>query len=83
MTETYGDVEPGRTPPMGDSAVDDSAVTDSAVTGHAAIDEALQRLDRLDELDLSQHPEQFDLIHGVLRESLANAGRDGVAPDSA
>jgi hypothetical protein len=48
-----------------------------APTGHAAIDEALERLDRLDQLDLSLHPEEFDAIHGVLRESLANAGRDG------
>jgi hypothetical protein len=52
-------------------------------TGHAAIDEALQRLARIDDLDLSFHPEEFDAVHGVLRESLANAGRDGVAPASA
>jgi hypothetical protein len=51
-------------------------------TGHAAIDEALERLDRIDDLDISQHPEEFDAIHGVLRESLANAGRDGTAPES-
>jgi hypothetical protein len=53
-----------------------------APTGHARIDEALERLDRLDEIDLSLHPEEFDAIHGVLRESLANAGRDGVALDA-
>lgn len=52
-------------------------------TGHVAIDEALDRLDRLDDLDLSLHPEEFDAIHGVLRESLANAGRDGTVLDSA
>ena len=52
-------------------------------TGHAAIDEALERLSRIDDLDLSLHPEEFDAVHGVLRESLANAGRDGVAPESA
>jgi hypothetical protein len=51
-------------------------------TGHARIDEALERLDRLDELDLASHPEQFDAIHGVLRESLAQAGRPGVPLDS-
>jgi hypothetical protein len=56
-----------------------SAGHDSDVqTGHPAIDEALERLDRVDELDLSLHPEEFDAIHGVLRESLANAGRDEV-----
>jgi len=53
-----------------------------ALTGHAAIDEALERLDRLDGLDISLHPEEFDAIHGVLRESLANAGRDGTDLES-
>jgi hypothetical protein len=52
-------------------------------TGHARIDEALERLDRLDDLDIALHPEEFDAIHGVLRESLANAGRDGTDPESA
>jgi hypothetical protein len=51
-------------------------------TGHAAIDEALERLTRLDDVDISLHPEEFDAIHGVLREALANAGRDGIAPES-
>lgn len=51
-------------------------------TGHAAIDAALERLQRIDELDLSLHPEEFDAVHGVLRESLANAGRDGTIADS-
>jgi len=55
---------------------------DGSATGHAAIDEALARLDRIDDLDLSLHPEEFDAIHGVLRESLANAGRDGVDLDT-
>jgi hypothetical protein len=52
-------------------------------TGHPAIDEALKRLEHLDDVDLSLHPEQFDAIHGVLRESLANAGRDGADVESA
>ncbi|MET1038218.1 MAG: hypothetical protein ABW075_08095 [Aeromicrobium sp.] len=51
-------------------------------TGHARIDEALERLDRLDDLDITLHPEEFDAIHGVLRESLANAGRDGAPLES-
>lgn len=51
-------------------------------TGHVAIDEALERLERLDQVDVSLHPEELDAIHGVLREALANAGRDGSAPDS-
>lgn len=52
-------------------------------TGHPAIDEALERLDRLDDLEISSHPEEYDAIHRVLRESLANAGRDGDLPESA
>lgn len=52
-------------------------------TGHARIDAALERLERLDGLDLSAHPEEFDAIHGVLRESLANAGRDEPPLESA
>lgn len=51
-------------------------------TGHTAIDEALERLERLDHVDVSLHPEELDAIHGVLREALANAGRDGSASDS-
>ncbi|MET0822229.1 MAG: hypothetical protein ABWY58_14795 [Aeromicrobium sp.] len=57
--------------------------TEVTPTGHPAIDEALERLERLDDVDLSLHVEEFDAVHGVLRESLANAGRDGVAPESA
>ncbi len=45
-------------------------------TGHPRIDEALTRLDTLDELDINDHPAQFDAIHQALRESLASAGRD-------
>ena len=60
----------------------DPAPLEVPVTGHAAIDEALERLSRIDGLDISLHPEEFDAVHGVLRESLANAGRDGVAPES-
>ncbi len=59
--------------PIGDSIVES--------TGHPRIDEALTRLDALDELDINDHPEQFDAIHQALRESLASAGRDGDAPE--
>lgn len=52
------------------------------LTGHPQIDEALGRLQRLDDLDITAHPDEFDAIHGVLRESLANAGRDGVDLES-
>ena len=50
-------------------------------TGNGRIDEALDRLGALDDLDINDHPEQFDAIHQALRESLASAGRDGDAPE--
>ena len=72
MSQSHADpAEPGRDAP------------EAPTTGHPAIDEALERLSRIDDLDISLHPEEFDAVHGVLRESLANAGRDGVAPESA
>lgn len=57
----------------------DDDVQQPATTGHPRIDEALTRLDSLDDLDINDHPEQFDAIHQALRESLASAGRDGDA----
>ncbi|MEO6606171.1 MAG: hypothetical protein ABIN55_11200 [Aeromicrobium sp.] len=56
--------------------------TEIELTGNGRIDEALTRLEALDELDINDHPEQFDAIHQALRESLASAGRDGDAPES-
>ncbi|MFI5427847.1 hypothetical protein [Aeromicrobium sp. UC242_57] len=53
-------------------------VPEVELTGHPQMDEALDRLQRLGELDIAAHPEEYDAIHGVLRESLANAGRDEV-----
>ncbi len=66
-----------------DEPVDEVAAEPVQSTGHADIDEALERLDRLDDLEITSHPEEFDAIHRVLRESLANAGRDGDIPESA
>ena len=66
-----------------DEPDDDVAPEPIEPTGHADIDEALGRLDRLDDLEITSHPEEFDAIHRVLRESLANAGRDGDIPESA
>lgn len=57
--------------------------TEFEPTGHARIDEALARLAGLDDLEITAHPEEFDAIHGVLRESLANAGHDEVVTDPA
>ena len=45
-------------------------------TGNGRIDEAIARLDRLDELSVDAHPEIFDEIHTGLRDALANAARD-------
>lgn len=53
-----------------------------ASSGHAVIDVALERLDSLDTLEISQHPDEFDAIHAVLREALASAARDGDAPEN-
>ena len=66
-----------------DEPIDEVAPEPDESTGHADIDGALERLDRLDDLEITSHPEEFDAIHRVLRESLANAGRDGDIPESA
>lgn len=68
---------------MRDEPTDDVAPEPVESTGHADIDAALERLDRLGDLEITSHPEEFDAIHRVLRESLANAGRDGDIPESA
>ncbi|AXT85271.1 hypothetical protein C6I20_08765 [Aeromicrobium sp. A1-2] len=51
-------------------------------TGHPRIDEALGRLDGIAGRDITTHPDEFDAIHRVLRESLAHAGRDEDVPES-
>ena len=66
-----------------DESMDDVPAEPVESTGHADIDTALERLDRLGDLEITSHPEEFDAIHRVLRESLANAGRDGDIPESA
>jgi hypothetical protein len=68
--------------PEGDLAEPTTESVERPSTGHPRIDEALSRLDGLDDLEITQHPDEFDAIHRVLRESLASAGRDGDAPDS-
>jgi hypothetical protein len=68
--------------PAADAAVDVPAPDAIEPTGHPLIDEALGRLAHLPERDIGSHPEEFDAIHRVLRESLANAGRDRAAPES-
>ena len=45
-----------------------------AAAGHPGLEDALARLDALDDADLDSHPAEFDAIHRVLREALADAG---------
>ena len=51
-----------------------------AGAGHPGLEDALRRLEALDEVDLEQHPAEFDAIHRALRAALADAGQDQ-APD--
>jgi hypothetical protein len=76
MTESF---EPEPEP---DTAESSAEAVEPPSTGHPRIDEALSRLDGLDDLEITEHPDEFDAIHRVLRESLASAGRDGDAPAS-
>lgn len=64
MSEMNGDVVP------------EAELSDSGSTGNGRIDDAIARLERLDELPVDAHPEIFDEIHSGLRDALANAGRD-------
>ena len=82
MTEMPADDEATTAPDSDLAAVDETVSGGDLATGNARIDEALTRLEALDELDINDHPEQFDAIHQALRESLASAGRDEDAPES-
>ena len=44
----------------------------AAAPGHAGLEEALARLDALDDVDLDQHPAEFEAIHRALRAALAD-----------
>lgn len=72
-------VEPTTVPP---TRVDDDLMARAreAAAGHPGLEDALRRLDALDEIDLEQHPAEFDAIHRALRAALADAGQDQV-PD--
>jgi hypothetical protein len=50
-----------------------------SAAGHPGLEEALDRIDALDDVDLDQHPAEFDAIHRALREALTDARTD--APD--
>lgn len=49
-----------------------------AVTDRPELAGLLDKLERLDEVELDRHPELFEQLHQVLRTVLANAGD---APD--
>jgi len=44
----------------------------AAAAGHPGLEEALSRLDALDDVDLDQHPAEFEAIHRALRAALAD-----------
>lgn len=44
----------------------------AAAAGHPGLEEALHRLDALDDVDLDQHPAEFEAIHRALRAALAD-----------
>ena len=71
--------EPTSAPTPG---VDDDLLAQAreAAAGHPGLEDALRRLDALDEVDLEQHPAEFDAIHRALRAALADAGQEQ-APD--
>jgi hypothetical protein len=72
-------VESTAVPPSG---VDDDLLARAreAAAGHPGLEDALRRLDALDDVDLEKHPAEFDAIHRALRAALADAGQEQ-APD--
>lgn len=61
---------------MSGEAVSGTVRSGTVPSGIGRIDDALARLDRLDELPVDAHPDIYDQIHAGLRNALANAGRD-------
>lgn len=50
-----------------------AGATPAVHTGDPAIDDALDRLDTLDERDVEEHPAVFEHVHRVLRDALSGA----------
>ena len=44
----------------------------AAAAGHPGLEDALQRLDALDDVDIEQHPGEFEEIHRALRAALSD-----------
>jgi hypothetical protein len=74
--------EPVEPTPAPTTGVDDDLLAQAreAAAGHPGLEDALRRLDALDDVDLEQHPAEFDAIHRALRAALADAGQEQ-APD--
>ena len=74
--------EPAESTSAATAGVDDDLLARAreAAAGHPGLEDALRRLDALDEVDLEQHPAEFDAIHRALRAALADAGQEQ-APD--
>ena len=67
-------VDPSTEPTM---RVDDDLLAQAreAAAGHPGLEDALRRLDALDDVDIDQHPAEFDAIHRALRAALTDAGQ--------
>jgi hypothetical protein len=74
--------EPVESTSAATAGVDDDLLARAreAAAGHPGLEDALRRLDALDQVDLEQHPAEFDAIHRALRAALADAGQEQ-APD--
>lgn len=59
------------------SGIDDDLLARAreAAAGHPGLEDALSRLEALDEVDIDQHPAEFDAIHRALRAALTDAGQ--------
>ena len=67
-------VEPSTEPATGID-VELLARAREAAAGHPGLEDALQRLEALDDVDLDEHPAEFDAIHRALRAALSDAGQ--------
>ena len=56
---------------------DEAGDTESWSTGDVRVDEAVARLDDLDERDVDEHADVYDTVHGDLAAVLDDAGSAG------
>ena len=67
-------VEPSTEPATGID-IELLARAREAAAGHPGLEDALRRLEALDDVDLDEHPAEFDAIHRALRAALSDAGQ--------